>query len=119
MGISTHVLDTALGRPATNVPLSLARWQRDAWVVLSATNARTDADGRCLQLLPEGVALEPGLYRIRFETAAYYEARRMAGLYPYVEIAFEVRDDGVRAAEQHYHIPLLLTANGYTTYRGS
>jgi 5-hydroxyisourate hydrolase len=51
---------------------------------------------------------------VRFETAAYYEAQRLTGLYPYVEIAFEVRD-----GEQHYHVPLLLTANGYTTYRGS
>ncbi len=67
-----------------------------------------------MQLLPTGSALETGLYRIRFDTAAYYEAQHLAGLYPYVEIAFEVRDSG-----QHYHIPLLLTANGYTTYRGS
>ncbi len=119
MGISTHILDTALGRPAANVPLALSRWQQDNWVALSAADARTDADGRCRQLLTEGIALEPGLYRIRFDTAAYYEAQRLSGLYPYVEIAFEVRDDGVHAEEQHYHIPLLLTANGYTTYRGS
>jgi 5-hydroxyisourate hydrolase len=119
MGISTHILDTALGRPAANVPLLLTRRQQDSWVVLSAADARTDADGRCRQLLPEDATLEPGLYRIRFDTAAYYETRRLTGLYPYVEITFEVRDDGVRAEEQHYHIPLLLTANGYTTYRGS
>jgi len=112
MGISTHILDTALGRPAADVPVSLARLQRERWLVLS--ESRTDADGRCRQLLPEDAEIEAGLYRVRFETAAYYEAQRLAGLYPYVEIAFEVRD-----AEQHYHIPLLLTANGYTTYRGS
>jgi 5-hydroxyisourate hydrolase len=112
MGISTHILDTALGRPATGVPLSLAHWQHDQWLWLS--DNQTDADGRCVQLLPTGSALETGLYRIRFDTAAYYEAQHLAGLYPYVEIAFEVRDSG-----QHYHIPLLLTANGYTTYRGS
>jgi 5-hydroxyisourate hydrolase len=112
MGISTHILDTALGRPATGVPLLLSRWQRDEWLRLF--ESQTDADGRCVQLLPTGTALEIGLYRIRFDTAAYYEAHRLAGLYPFVEIAFEVRD-----AEQHYHIPLLLTANGYTTYRGS
>jgi 5-hydroxyisourate hydrolase len=112
MGISTHILDTSCGRPATDVALSLARWQQERWIVLAEN--RTDADGRCRQLLPEGAALEVGLYRIRFETADYYEAQRVAGLYPFVEIAFEVRD-----SEQHYHIPLLLTANGYTTYRGS
>ena len=112
MGISTHILDTALGRPATGVPLSLSRWQHDQWLPLSQN--QTDADGRCVQLLPTGAALEPGLYRLRFDTAAYYESQRLAGLYPYIEIAFEVRD-----TQQHYHIPLLLTANGYTTYRGS
>jgi 5-hydroxyisourate hydrolase len=112
MGISTHILDTSLGQPARKVPLSLAHLQQDQWIVLS--EHRTDADGRCRQLLPEGAALEAGLYRVRFETAAYYEEQHLAGLYPYVEIAFEVRD-----SQQHYHIPLLLTANGYTTYRGS
>jgi 5-hydroxyisourate hydrolase len=117
MGVSTHILDTALGRPANDVPVSLSRWKQERWVVLAET--KTDADGRARQLLPEGAALEAGLYRVRFETAAYYQSQRLTGLYPYVEIAFEVRDAGEQAAEEHYHIPLLLTANGYTTYRGS
>ena len=112
MGLSTHILDTALGRPAAEVSLALSIFRGTQWLLLS--EEKTDADGRCRQLLPEGASLEAGLYRIRFETAAYYETQRLAGLYPYVEIAFEVRDTG-----QHYHIPLLLTANGYTTYRGS
>jgi 5-hydroxyisourate hydrolase len=119
MGISTHILDTALGRPAADVSVSLARWQAEQWVMLSEPGLKTDADGRARQLLPEGVALVAGLYRVRFETAAYYEAQRLTGLYPYVEIAFAVRDAGEQAEAQHYHIPLLLTANGYTTYRGS
>jgi 5-hydroxyisourate hydrolase len=114
MGISTHILDTALGRPANDVPVTLARWELHHWIELSDANLKTDADGRARQLLPEGASLASGLYRIRFETAAYYEAQRLTGLYPFVEIAFEVRD-----SEAHYHIPLLLTANGYTTYRGS
>jgi 5-hydroxyisourate hydrolase len=112
MGVSTHILDTACGRPAESVPVSLARQEGVEWRVLHAD--KTDADGRCRQLLPLGAVLQVGLYRVRFETAVYYEAQRVTGLYPYVEIAFEVRD-----SEQHYHIPLLLTANGYTTYRGS
>lgn len=112
MGISTHILDTGCGRPAEGVPVLLARWESEDWRVLHSD--KTDADGRCRQLLPMGARLDVGQYRIRFETAAYYSAQRVAGLYPYVEIAFEVRD-----TEQHYHIPLLLTANGFTTYRGS
>lgn len=112
MGISTHILDTALGKPAANVPVSLARWQNADWVLLNS--ASTDADGRVKHFLPADRALEPGLYRARFETAAYHKSQGIHGLYPYVDIVFEVQPD-----ESHYHIPLLLTANGYTTYRGS
>ena len=112
MGISTHILDTSLGRPAAKVPVSLARLTGSEW--LSINNSSTDADGRCKQLLSDDRPLQPGTYRIRFETAVYYEQHRLSGLYPFVEIVFEVRDK-----EQHYHIPLLLTANSYTTYRGS
>lgn len=112
MGVSTHILDTARGLPASEVPVSLARHVGGNWQVLH-TN-KTDVDGRCRQLLPDTEKLDLGRYRIRFETSEYYAGQRIAGLYPYVEIVFEVRD-----AEQHFHIPLLLTANGYTTYRGS
>ena len=118
MGISTHILDTAIGRPAANVPVSLARHAGNDWINLSAPNLRTDADGRARELLPLGTPLNPGLYRVRFETAEYYKSQQLTGLYPWVEITFEVaswQNDEI----PHYHIPLLLTANGYTTYRGS
>ena len=74
----------------------------------------TDADGRVRELLPDGCSLEPGTYCVRFATGAYYEREGMRGLYPMVEITFLVRE-----GEPHYHVPLLLTANGYSTYRGS
>ncbi len=112
MGISTHILDTALGKPAAGVAVSLARWVDGAWMPVN--EAATDADGRCKYLLPEGSALQPGTYRVHFATANYYASKELKGLYPYVEIVFEITD-----CAQHYHIPLLLTANGYTTYRGS
>jgi 5-hydroxyisourate hydrolase len=112
MGISTHILDTALGRPATGVPIALAFLRNGGWSHIS--DAVTDADGRCKDLLPETQRLHPGVYRIHFETAVYYKRHQLEGLYPYVEIVF-----AVSAGQQHYHIPLLLTANGYTTYRGS
>jgi len=86
--------------------------QLELWSLIN--NAATDADGRCKNLLPPTQPLQPGTYRIHFEIAAYFERKRLQGLYPYVEIVFTVSDK-----EQHYHIPLLLTANGYTTYRGS
>jgi 5-hydroxyisourate hydrolase len=112
MGISTHILDIALGRPAAEVPVTLAFMANGAWSLIN--NAVTDADGRCKHLLPPTHALRPGMYRVHFETAVYYKRNLLDGLYPYVEIIFAVSD-----GEQHYHIPLLLTANGYSTYRGS
>jgi len=112
MGISTHILDTELGRPATDVAVSLARLMDRAWIAVN--ESATDADGRCKYLLPEGEALQAGVYRVHFATASYYASKGLKGLYPYVEVVFEITDGG-----QHYHIPLLLTANGYTTYRGS
>ena len=112
MSISTHILDTALGRPAMGVPITLARMTDGVWSLLNDTV--TDADGRCKHLLPATQALQPGVYRIRFETDSYYRQGHFEGLYPYIEIVFTVEN-----ASQHYHIPLLLTANGYTTYRGS
>ena len=112
MGISTHVLDTALGRPASGIAITLLRLTNSDWITLYIT--ATDADGRVKSLLPEPHTIEPGLYRIRFDTGDHFRLHQLTSLYPYVEITFEVRDPA-----QHYHIPLLLTANGYTTYRGS
>ena len=89
--------------------------RRDAagnWRMLAS--ARTDQDGRCSQLLPEKETLAPGLYRLGFETVAYFAALQVEGLYPLVEITFQVRD-----GQEHFHLPLLLSPNGYTTYRGS
>jgi 5-hydroxyisourate hydrolase len=111
MGLSTHILDTALGRPAADVSLALARMNDGEWEELG--RGGTDADGRCKTLLGDN-PLEAATYRIRFSTEEYYSAQGLTGLYPYVDIVFTVADP-----TQHYHIPLLLTANGYTTYRGS
>ncbi len=115
MGLSTHILDTALGRPAVNVGLRLF-WFRDSaaggvWEQIGS--GRTDADGRSKTLLGER-PLQALTYKILFETAVYFRDLGLASLYPYVEIVFTIADPS-----QHYHIPLLLTANGYTTYRGS
>jgi 5-hydroxyisourate hydrolase len=113
MGISTHVLDIAQGQPAQDVPVRLERQEAaGSWRLLASS--RTDQDGRCAQLLPENEALTPGVYRLGFDTATYFGARKLDGMYPLVEITFHVRN-----GEDHSHIPLLLSPNGYTTYRGS
>lgn len=109
-GISTHILDTSLGRPAAGVPVTLERNFDGRWSKIS--EHVTDSDGRVKQLLPAETEAQPGQYRLTFATGSYYEGRGVEGLYPIVEITFTVRGG-------HYHIPLLLAANGYSTYRGS
>jgi 5-hydroxyisourate hydrolase len=110
--ISTHVLDVNRGKPASDVPIRLERQvEAGAWQLLQSS--RTDQDGRCSQLLPDE-ELHAGVYRLVFDTASYFHAEKLDGLYPIVEVTFQVRK-----GESQFHIPLLLNANGYTTYRGS
>jgi len=111
-GISTHVLDTVRGKPAADVLVRLEKQNSSAeWRVLNS--ARTDQNGRCLELLPAEEDL-PGTYRLCFDTGNYYLQQQIATLYPQVEITFRAQE-----GESHFHIPLLLSPNGYTTYRGS
>jgi 5-hydroxyisourate hydrolase len=112
-GITTHVLDTARGRPAAGVPVTLeARGEGGGWVKLA--HGRTDADGRLRDLLPADFALSEGDYRLTFDAGAYFAAQGAEGFYAEVAVAFVVRD-----AAAHYHVPLLLSPYGYSTYRGS
>lgn len=111
--ISTHVLDTASGRPAAGVGVILER-QGPGGELLPISRARTDADGRVRELVPGAADLEVGTYRLTFETGAYFEANEREGFYPRVSVLFTVRDPG-----QHHHVPLLLSPYGYATYRGS
>jgi hydroxyisourate hydrolase len=111
-GITTHVLDTSLGRPAGGVAVALARREGGAWIEVG--RGRTDADGRCKELLPQGAALQQSVYRLTFDSAAYFGARGSPTFYPEVSVVFEVREPA-----QHHHVPLLLSPFGYSTYRGS
>jgi 5-hydroxyisourate hydrolase len=110
--ISTHVLDTSLGRPAANVKVVLDS-QTTAGTWTEAGRSATNADGRCKDL-SSAKSLTPGIYRLTFDTAAYFSARKIESLYPQVIIVFEIKN-----AEEHHHIPLLLSPYGYSTYRGS
>lgn len=109
--VSTHVLDITRGRPAQGVPVRLEKKEGDAFAPL--LEGATDADGRLKELVPEG-KLTIGTYRITFDTGAYFAAQNVEGFYPEASIVFVIRD-----VEAHYHVPLLLSAFGYSTYRGS
>lgn len=111
--ISTHVLDLTHGKPAKDVPVRLERRELSGeWVRLATS--RTDDDGRCGQLLPQNETLRAGLYRLVFDAASYHRTQEVEGFYPVVEITFQVRE-----GDSTFHIPLLLSPYGYTTYRGS
>ena len=88
-GITTHVLDTARGRPASGVPVLLEIRENEAWREIA--EARTDEDGRVRHLLPAGSALIPGIYRLTFGTATYFEALEIEGFYPEAAIVFHMR----------------------------
>lgn len=111
-GITTHVLDTSRGRPASGVPVRLEIREEEGWREIG--QALTDGDGRVQHLLPAGSALTPGVYRLTFGIETYFRNLEIEGFYPEATIAFHVRD-----ANQHHHVPLLLSPFGYSTYRGS
>ncbi len=111
--ISTHVLDTALGKPAGGVGVRL-EWQENSGEWRFISSARTDDDGRSGELFAGAAMLPHGTYRLTFDVAAYHAAHRVDGLFPLICVTFLVRE-----GEAHFHIPLLLSPNGYTTYRGS
>ncbi len=111
-GISTHVLDVGEGAPASGVPVTLEYAAAGGWE--HRGGGFTDDDGRIKAVTRDGPSLEAGTYRLTFDTAAYHRGRGVTGFYPSVTIEFDVADpDG------HYHVPLLLSPYGYTTYRGS
>ncbi|XP_014673479.1 PREDICTED: 5-hydroxyisourate hydrolase-like isoform X3 [Priapulus caudatus] len=95
--LTTHVLDTSTGTPAVDLPITL----------------NTNSDGKLPDMLTQDQFL-PAIYKLHFNTAAYFAQSNTKGFFPYVEVVFEIVDP-----YQHYHVPLLLSPFGYTTYRGS
>ena len=110
--ITTHILDISSGFPARGVPITLERQTSAGWEIIG--KGATDDDGRLRDLLNSGAILEAGNYRLTFDTETYFAQRQVQGFYPQITVVFAVRD-----AAQHYHVPLLLSPFGYSTYRGS
>jgi 5-hydroxyisourate hydrolase len=113
ISITTHVIDTALGKPARGIAvvLEIARGP-DRWAELA--RGVTSSDGRISEFSPPLAALKPQIYRLRFDTGGYFRALATRAFYPEVHVIVQI-DDPL----QHYHIPLLLSPFGYSTYRGS
>ncbi len=106
--VTTHVLDTSLGKPGEGMCIKL-KAKTGATIAVGITNK----DGRIADLLPPGIELEPDEYQMHFYTGDYYELNGQKGFYPSVPINFETFD------KTHYHVPLLINPFGYSTYRGS
>jgi 5-hydroxyisourate hydrolase len=111
--ITTHVLDLSRGRPAAGLTVRLEAVRDGAgWTLLA--QGTTDPDGRLRNLLLDGAPPAPGRYRLVFDVGPYFEANGIEGFYPEVVVTFAVRHE-----REHYHVPLLLSPYGYSTYRGS
>lgn len=112
MTLSTHVLDTARGRPVAGITVTVSAAVRGGWKELGS--AATDAEGRAAALLPATTPIPPGTtLRLRFELESYFKGQGDPVFYPYVEIVFTLQDP------YHHHVPLLISPFGYSTYRGS
>ena len=110
--ITTHILDLSRGRPAGGVAVMLEFQSEQNWQLLG--QGTTDADGRLRDLLPADFNLASGAYRLTFRTSDYFAAQNVESFYPEVTISFIVGDGAA-----HYHVPLLVSPFGYSTYRGS
>jgi 5-hydroxyisourate hydrolase len=112
MGISTHILDTSKGRPGAGVKTILELLTPSKWQEIGS--GVTNEDGRLPGLVPVDHQLKDGIYRLTFDVNSYFESQSIKCFYPYVQITFEILDPS-----QHFHVPLLLSPFGYSTYRGS
>ena len=110
--ITTHILDLSTGKPAIGVRVTLARIDNVDRAVVGA--GVTDADGRLRDLVPKATKLNAGVFELTFETGGYFRKRGVEPFHPRVVVVVEVTDP-----QQHYHVPLLISPFGYTTYRGS
>ncbi|XP_033631313.1 5-hydroxyisourate hydrolase-like isoform X1 [Asterias rubens] len=111
--LTTHVLDTALGRPAQNLAIDVSYQRSESQEFDVIARGKTNSDGRAPNLLTQAQFIA-GVYKIKFDTGSYFKSIQTVGFYPYVEIVFEIHNPN-----QHYHVPLLLSPYSYSTYRGS
>ena len=107
--LTTHVLDTANGKPGAGMKVELSVLEGERWKKLKSVT--TNKDGRTDEPLAEGAAFKPGHYRLQFHVGAYFKSSAFLDVVP---VRFNIAD-----ASTHYHVPLLCTPWGYTTYRGS
>lgn len=110
--ITVHVPDSSRGKPAVGMAVVLERAEGDKWQEMA--RGKTDVNGRIEKLLPSDKAMTAGVYRLRFESGAYFAECKTKTFYPHIFVIF-----GIENPKEHYHVPLILSPFGYSTYRGS
>lgn len=109
--LSSHILDIDKGNPASNVRISLSKQIDGKWNLIDEKT--TDENGRIKDFLPEDGRDNRGIYKLTYHTAPYFSSQGKNSFYPFIEVVFEIKDN------QHYHVPITLSAFGYSTYRGN
>lgn len=111
--LSSHILDITQGKPAANVKISLSRQDKNAqWTIID--EKFTDENGRIKDFLKEEKGIDrKGIYKLTYFTASYFKSLGQESFYPFIEVVFELKDNS------HYHVPITLSAFGYSTYRGN
>ena len=108
--LSTHILDISKGQGAPNVLVQLEKKQNSSWIKVG--ESFTDQNGRIKDFLKMNTS-NTGIYKLTFQVKPYFENQKMNSFYPFIEVVFEIKDN------EHYHVPITLSANGYSTYRGN
>ncbi|MEO5966803.1 MAG: hydroxyisourate hydrolase [Ferruginibacter sp.] len=110
--LSSHILDISKGSPAADVVIQLERFNdvNKTWSVID--EKKTDSSGRVPDFLPSGKS-NFGIYKLTFFTSEYFKGNKVESFYPFIEVVFQIKD------ENHYHVPITLSAYGYSTYRGN
>lgn len=108
--LSTHILDISKGQGASNVLVQLEKLDGKKWVAID--ESKTDSNGRIKEFLKMKTS-NIGVYKLIFMVKPYFESQKLESFYPFVEVVFEIKDN------EHYHVPITLSANGYSTYRGN
>lgn len=111
--LSSHILDITQGKPAPNVKITLSKQDKEGkWAIID--EKITDENGRIKDFLEKGAGVvHRGIYKLTYHTAPYFERLGQKSFYPFIEVVFELQDDG------HYHVPITLSPFGYSTYRGN
>lgn len=110
--LSSHILDISKGMPASDVPIRLQKLDADKKTWSAVAEKVTDSNGRISDFLSAESANE-GIYKLTFLTAAYFKKQKIESFYPFIEVVFEIK------GSKHYHVPITLSAYGYSTYRGN